>query len=66
MNSITDSRDMNLSKLLQIVNDKEAWCAAVHGVVESQHDLGTEKQQYMESKKSLTQKTKCKMVVTRN
>ena len=40
--------------------------AADHGVAESEHDLGTEKQQYVESKKSLTQKTKCETVVTRN
>ena len=32
LNSITDSMDMNLSRLQEIVKDKEAWHAAVHGV----------------------------------
>ena len=35
LDSITDSRDMNLSKLQEILKDREAWHAAVHGVVKS-------------------------------
>ena len=36
LDSITDSMDMNLSKLQEIVKDREAWRAAAHGITKSQ------------------------------
>ena len=38
MDGIFDSMDVSLSKLQEIVKDREAWCAAVHGVVKSQSE----------------------------
>ena len=39
LDNITDSRDMNLSKLLEILEDRRAWHATVHGVTRSQTRL---------------------------
>ena len=39
LDSITDSMDMNLSKLQEIVKDRKAWCVIVHGVTKSRTQL---------------------------
>ena len=56
LDSITNSMDMNLSKLQEIVKDREAWHAVLHGVAKK-HELVTEWQQIAQG--STTLSTSC-------
>ena len=47
LDSVTYSMNMSLSKLQEIVKDRKAWCAAVHGVTKNQTRLRTEQQQQL-------------------
>ena len=49
LDSITESRDMNLSKLWETVEDRGAWQATVHVLQKVRHDLATEQQQQCKS-----------------
>ena len=41
LDDIPDAMDMNLGKFWEMVRDREAWCAALHGVAKSQMQLGS-------------------------
>ena len=42
LDGITDAMDMNVGKLQEMVRNREAWCAAVHGVSKSQTELSNQ------------------------
>ena len=54
LDNITDSMDMNLSKLQETVEDRETWCDAVHWVAKVRHNLATEQQSHASIVNSIT------------
>ena len=54
LDGITNSVDLNLSRLQEIVKNREAWCAVVHGGARIRHDLATEQQQQKDWSMHLT------------
>ena len=64
LDGITDSVNMSLSKFWEIVKDREAWCAAIHGVTKSQtwlsnsniYTLQLQEESFYEWKKNVTQR----------
>ena len=47
LDGITDAKNMNFGKLQSIERDREAWCAAVHGLQRVGHNWATEQQQHI-------------------
>ena len=53
MDGINDLMDMSLSKLKEMVKDREAWCAAAHGVTKSQTRLSNQTTQSFRTENSI-------------
>ena len=61
LDNIINSMDMNLSKLQEIVKDREAWRASAHGITRVRYDLATEQQQPWNNSSSAKVLTTLKM-----